>query len=77
MESIIRYKIQVKRLDALTGIPFDKKNQEHEKKLQRLWDNLMPGKVLKGRLTEQWIEIGFQGKDPATDFRGAGILGLD
>ena len=24
----------------------------------------------------EWVDIGFQGKDPATDFRGAGMLGL-
>jgi len=27
-------------------------------------------------MTKQWIDIGFQGADPATDFRGAGLLGL-
>ena len=32
---------------------------------------------LSGRITRQWEEIGFQGADPATDFRGAGVLGLD
>ena len=26
--------------------------------------------------TSQWNEVGFQGKDPATDFRGMGLLGL-
>ena len=25
----------------------------------------------------EWVDIGFQGKDPATDFRGAGTLGLE
>lgn len=34
-------------------------------------------KVLTGRITRQWEEIGFQGADPASDFRGAGILGLN
>ena len=24
----------------------------------------------------EWVDIGFQGKDPGTDFRGAGTLGL-
>ena len=24
-----------------------------------------------------WVDIGFQGKDPATDLRGAGMLGLE
>jgi len=43
----------------------------------RLWSNLKGDRQLKSRLTEEWIEIGFQGKDPATDFRGAGVLGLE
>ena len=36
----------------------------------------MPGSQLEARYTKQWQEIGFQGKDPATDFRGMGVLGL-
>jgi hypothetical protein len=32
----------------------------------------MPGHELKSRYSEQWKEIGFQGKNPATDFRGMG-----
>lgn len=32
---------------------------------------------LTNRVSRQWEEIGFQGADPATDFRGAGILGLN
>lgn len=31
---------------------------------------------MKARDTEQWGDIGFQGKDPATDFRGLGVLSL-
>ena len=36
----------------------------------------MPGTELEARRTKQWQDIGFQGKDPATDFRGMGVLGL-
>ena len=36
----------------------------------------MPGTQLEARHTKQWQDIGFQGKDPATDFRGMGVLGL-
>ena len=25
----------------------------------------------------EWVDVGFQGKDPATDFRGAGVFGLE
>ena len=31
---------------------------------------------LTQRVTADWIRIGFQGPDPATDFRGMGVLGL-
>jgi hypothetical protein len=37
---------------------------------------LKPGREISNRLSKEWIEIGFQGADPATDFRGVGILGL-
>eukprot|EP01133_Synstelium_polycarpum_P020529 gene20529-24649_t len=52
-------------------------NESHEEKLEQLWDNLCPNVRRTGRHTSEWGEIGFQGKDPATDFRGMGILGLD
>ena len=29
-----------------------------------------------GRFTSEWGSIGFQGNDPATDFRDMGLLGL-
>ena len=48
----------------------------HEDKLMRLWKNLRNDN-LKERKTMQWVDIGFQGKDPSTDFRGAGMLGLE
>ena len=38
---------------------------------------MMPNEKLEARITSQWGKIGFQGKDPATDFRGMGLLGLD
>ncbi|KAF2078270.1 hypothetical protein CYY_000460 [Polysphondylium violaceum] len=59
------------------SILYDKENKEHEAKLEELWDALKPNIRRSGRLTSEWGDIGFQGKDPATDFRGMGILGLD
>jgi hypothetical protein len=37
---------------------------------------LKPEKEISKRITNEWQEIGFQGNDPATDFRGTGLLGL-
>lgn len=30
--------------------------------------------ICSGSKSERWSEIGFQGKDPQTDFRGTGFL---
>ena len=34
----------------------------------------MPETALENRITSQWGEIGFQGKNPETDFRGMGMI---
>uniref|UniRef100_A0A8C7D2G9 ELMO/CED-12 domain containing 1 n=1 Tax=Oncorhynchus kisutch TaxID=8019 RepID=A0A8C7D2G9_ONCKI len=41
-----------------------------------LWKTLRPDSSLTGRISKQRCEIGFQGNDPKTDFRGMGLLGL-
>ncbi|XP_056319457.1 ELMO domain-containing protein 2 isoform X1 [Danio aesculapii] len=55
---------------------FDSENEQHENMLLKLWDLLMPSVKLESRITKQWGNIGFQGDDPKTDFRGMGMLGL-
>uniref|UniRef100_A0A3P8R1T6 ELMO domain-containing protein n=1 Tax=Astatotilapia calliptera TaxID=8154 RepID=A0A3P8R1T6_ASTCA len=55
---------------------FSSDNPEHEAMLLKLWDLLMPTVKLESRITKQWGDIGFQGEDPKTDFRGMGLLGL-
>lgn len=37
----------------------------------------MPETPLTSRISNQWQDVGFQGDDPATDFRGMGLLGLN
>ncbi|KAK7161213.1 hypothetical protein R3I94_004027 [Phoxinus phoxinus] len=55
---------------------FDSETEEHEHMLLKLWELLMPSEKLESRITKQWGNIGFQGDDPKTDFRGMGMLGL-
>lgn len=43
----------------------------------RLWTATYPDTKLESRVSEQWKLLGFQGTDPATDFRGMGLLGLE
>jgi len=37
----------------------------------------MPGRKLESRVSSNWKDLGFQGEDPKTDFRGMGLLGLE
>ncbi|XP_064608499.1 ELMO domain-containing protein 2-like [Liolophura sinensis] len=73
---ICAYKRLFEEVETIRKIKYDSTNAQHEKMLLELWDLLMPDDPLEGRISSQWNTIGFQGSDPATDFRGMGILGL-
>ncbi|KAL6043256.1 ELMO domain-containing protein 1 [Balamuthia mandrillaris] len=57
--------------------PYDRENEQHEAQLLLLWKHSFPSEELDDRVTPQWKKLGFQGKDPATDFRGSGVFGLN
>ena len=77
IEHIWGYRQLVNDIEAIRKVPYNSETSEHEEKLLKLWSLLMPNQPLCSRVTKQWQEIGFQGDDPKTDFRGMGILGLD
>ncbi|KAJ3057710.1 ELMO domain-containing protein 2, partial [Podochytrium sp. JEL0797] len=62
---------------------YDRTNKKHEIQLDKFWKLAMDngsetaGEKLESRMGKQWARVGFQGVDPATDFRGMGCLGLD
>ena len=64
-------------LESIRTTGYDSSNTEHEQKLLELWSLLMPARELESRVSNSWKDIGFQGDDPKTDFRGMGILGLE
>ncbi|TPX36261.1 hypothetical protein SmJEL517_g01664 [Synchytrium microbalum] len=66
-----------RELERRAATPYDSTVLSSELKLLDLWDLLMPNSPLTDRKTKRWQEIGFQGCDPATDFRAMGMLGLD
>lgn len=73
---ITGYKSLYVSVEDLRKEVFDSEKSEHEAMLLKLWDLLMPTVKLESRVTKQWGDIGFQGDDPKTDFRGMGMLGL-
>lgn len=77
IEHIWGYRQLTQEVEALRTTPYDADNEDHESKLLTLWKLLMPSVQLESRVTKQWQEIGFQGDDPKTDFRGMGLLGLE
>lgn len=76
LRQICGYKELVHEVERLRSTAYDPDNLEHERSLLQLWSLLQPGIPLLTRRTKQWQNIGFQGDDPKTDFRGMGILGL-
>lgn len=74
---IYGYKQLLARLEARRTITFDRNNESHRILLETLWEHLCPDNQLEGLVSKQWTEIGFQGTDPGTDFRGMGLLSLE
>ncbi|GIL72153.1 hypothetical protein Vretimale_476 [Volvox reticuliferus] len=52
-------------------------NKNHQDALQRLWSLTFNGEPCTALKSAKWKEMGWQGEDPATDFRGAGMYGLE
>ena len=57
---------------------YDENNESHKSRLLEIYF-LYFGKSLETQNidSEDWMTLGFQGKNAQTDFRGAGILGLE
>ncbi|XP_058791128.1 ELMO domain-containing protein 2 [Phymastichus coffea] len=77
VELIWGYRQLCVECEELRQTPYDSDNPSHESLLLKFWNLLMPFEQLEARITKQWQDIGFQGDDPKTDFRGMGILGLE
>ncbi|KAG4934690.1 ELMO domain-containing protein A [Glycine soja] len=45
--------------------------------LRALWSASFPDQELQSLISDQWKEMGWQGRDPSTDFRGAGFISLE
>ncbi|XP_038900732.1 ELMO domain-containing protein A isoform X4 [Benincasa hispida] len=68
---------RLQRLQDRMHIPFDETCIDHQEALRALWDAAYPDIELKGMISEQWKEMGWQGPNPSTDFRGCGFISLE
>lgn len=69
---------RLRSLDALRStatLPFDENSEDHMRLLTNLWKHEFPNARFEIP-SERWKDVGFQGRDPRTDLRGAGIIGL-
>ncbi|KAK1273443.1 hypothetical protein QJS04_geneDACA012526 [Acorus gramineus] len=65
------------RLQIRIETVYDGSRVEHQEALRALWYAAFPGEELRDLISEQWKEMGWQGKDPSTDFRGGGFISLE
>uniref|UniRef100_A0A0E0KD43 ELMO domain-containing protein n=1 Tax=Oryza punctata TaxID=4537 RepID=A0A0E0KD43_ORYPU len=72
--------LQEDRLNTLRcrlQIPFDGSRLEHQDALRQLWRLAYPNRDIPPLKSELWKEMGWQGTDPSTDFRGGGFISLE
>ncbi|KAH6767518.1 ELMO/CED-12 family protein [Perilla frutescens var. hirtella] len=67
----------LERLQNRLDVAYDGSIPEHQEALWSLWHAAFPEKKLHGLISDQWKEMGWQGKDPSTDFRGGGFISLE
>lgn len=65
------------KLQSQLEVAYDSSKVEHQEALRALWYVAFPEIELRGLISEQWKEMGWQGKDPSTDFRGGGFISLE
>nr|DAD36577.1 TPA_asm: hypothetical protein HUJ06_007218 [Nelumbo nucifera] len=68
---------RLRNLQHRLEVPFDGSCVEHQDALKELWELAYPNRELPSLKSELWKEMGWQGSDPSTDFRGGGFISLE
>ncbi|KAG7960285.1 hypothetical protein I3843_10G115800 [Carya illinoinensis] len=68
---------RLRNLQQRLEVPFDGTRGEHQDALKLLWRLAFPNRELPSLKSELWKEMGWQGPDPSTDFRGGGFISLE
>ena len=68
---------RLRNLQQRLGVPFDGSRVDHQDALKLLWRLAYPDRELPPLKSELWKDMGWQGPDPSTDFRGGGFISLE
>ncbi|XP_042515408.1 uncharacterized protein LOC122089791 [Macadamia integrifolia] len=68
---------RLRNLQQRLQVPFDGSHLDHQDALKKLWSLAYPDRELPSLISELWKEMGWQGPDPSTDFRGGGFISLE
>lgn len=68
---------RLRKLQSRLKVPFDGNHIEHQDALKKLWRLAFPTREIPPLKSELWKEMGWQGTDPSTDFRGGGFISLE
>ncbi|KAK7396098.1 hypothetical protein VNO78_16859 [Psophocarpus tetragonolobus] len=68
---------RLRNLRQRLEVPFDGSKTDHQDALKQLWKLAYPERELPSLKSELWKEMGWQGSDPSTDFRGGGFISLE
>ncbi|XP_003374903.1 ELMO domain-containing protein 1 [Trichinella spiralis] len=88
LQKIIAYEKLLKDVEDVRMIHYNPHDKAHESQLLKVVEllhtasngvclsSLLKPESQISAIDPRWVELGFQGKDPSTDFRGMGLLGL-
>lgn len=65
---------RLQRLRHRMKVYFDHSRRDHQEALRALWYATYPDQELEGLVSEQWKDMGWQGRDPSTDFSIAPLV---
>ncbi|TVU06816.1 hypothetical protein EJB05_46851 [Eragrostis curvula] len=68
---------RLQKLKERLNVPYDESRPDHQESLMALWNASFPDTELTSLVSEQWKDMGWQGVNPTTDFRGCGYVSLE
>ncbi|CAL9095462.1 unnamed protein product [Musa textilis] len=68
---------RLRNLRRRLKVRFNGSHLDHQDALKQLWQSSYPNREVPALKSDSWKEMGWQGCDPSTDFRGGGFISLE